>query len=213
MTDKTLPTTDEKQLPSVPRSLETAVRNAKSRLADYDDVSGQSRHMELLRLQLLAEELHPMIQEIDENDRRFDFGITHGDKPRLWVDMTSFVSIGLDNTTYRFLKDTRMGRVVLAETKDELRVADIISDYVAERIVERERFMEGEWETLKASGNADKMKLDQAHQKAPSTKTSPLKITAKKRGFWANFGWFFFGIVCTLLAVAAAYWGLSLPTF
>ena len=213
MTDKTLPTTDEKQLPSVPRSLETAVRNAKSRLADYDDVSGQSRHMELLRLQLLAEELHPMIQEIDENDRRFDFGITHGDKPRLWVDMTSFVSIGLDNTTYRFLKDTRMGRVVLAETKDELRVADIISDYVAERIVERERFMEGEWETLKASGNADKMKLDQAHQKAPSTKTSPPKITAKKRGFWANFGWFFFGIVCTLLAVAAAYWGLSLPTF
>lgn len=208
MSKETLPSVDDQQLPSVPRSLQSALRKAKTRLADNDDVASESRDMELARLQLLADELHPMMQEIDENDRRFDFGITHGDKPRLWIDMTSFVAIGLDNTTYRFLKDTRMGRIVLAETSDKDRVADIVSDYVAERIVERERMLEGDWEALKSSNQAKALTLDEEEPSA-LVKSDAQPEEVKPRGFWGSFGWFLFGILCTILVVAGTLIALS----
>jgi hypothetical protein len=51
--------------------------------------------------------------------------------------------MGRDRRTYRFLKDTRVGRVVLAESTDMKTVADQVTRYVAERVVERQRQMEG----------------------------------------------------------------------
>lgn len=208
MSKETLPSVDDKQLLVVPRSLQSALRKAKTRLADNDDVAVQSREMELARLQLLADELYPVMQEIDESDTRFDFGITHGDKPRLWIDMTSFVAVGLDNTTYRFLKDTRMGRVVLAETSDQTRIADIVSDYVAERIVERERMLEGDWEALKSSGQMKTMLLDQ-DAKAVRDDEGTAAEEIETRGFWRSFSWFVFGILCTIVVVAGALIAMS----
>lgn len=208
MSKETLPSVDDKQLSVVPRSLQSALRKAKTRLADNDDVAVQSREMELARLQLLADELYPVMQEIDESDTRFDFGITHGDKPRLWIDMTSFVAVGLDNTTYRFLKDTRMGRVVLAETSDQTRIADIVSDYVAERIVERERMLEGDWEALKSSGQMNTMLLDQ-DAKAVRGDEGTAAEEIETRGFWRSFSWFVFGILCTIMVVAGALIAMS----
>ncbi len=208
MSKEILPSVDDKELSAIPRSLQTALRKAKTRLADNDDVADQSHDMELARLQLLADELYPMMQEIDESDSRFDFGITHGDKPRLWIDMTSFVAVGLDNTTFRFLKDTRMGRVVLAETSDQNRIADIVSDYVAERIIERERMLEGDWEALKSSGQVKTMLLDQEAQTASGNVVATPE-DSKSRGFWGSFGWFVFGILCTILVVASALIAMS----
>ena len=51
--------------------------------------------------------------------------------------------MGRDRRTYRFLRDTRLGRVVLAESTDMKAVADQVTRYIAERIVERQRMMEG----------------------------------------------------------------------
>lgn len=42
-----------------------------------------------------------------------------------------------------------MGRIVLAETNNMSRIADIVSNYMAEKIVERERMIEGEWQSMK----------------------------------------------------------------
>ncbi len=73
----------------------------------------------------------------------FDFTISSGLQPRLWIDAVSHVAMGRDRRTYRFVKDTRAGRVVLAEAPAIKPVADQVTRYVAERIVERERMMEG----------------------------------------------------------------------
>jgi hypothetical protein len=51
--------------------------------------------------------------------------------------------MGRDRRTYRFLKDTRIGRVVLGESTDMKTVAGQVTRYVAERVVERQRLMEG----------------------------------------------------------------------
>jgi hypothetical protein len=59
--------------------------------------------------------------------------------------MTSFVVLGRDRRTYRFLKDTRLGRTVILESAKLEDMADTITHYVAERIVERERALEGDW--------------------------------------------------------------------
>jgi hypothetical protein len=68
-----------------------------------------------------------------------------GNQPRLWIDMTSFAVLGRDRRTYRFLKDTRLGRTVILETAKLDAMADTVTHYVAERIIERERAMEGDW--------------------------------------------------------------------
>ncbi|TIW30273.1 MAG: hypothetical protein E5V72_34810, partial [Mesorhizobium sp.] len=81
----------------------------------------------------------------------FDFAVSSGLQPRLWIDAVSHVAMGRDRRTYRFLKDTRIGRMVLAESTEMKPVADQVTRYVAERVVERQRMMEGGVEQAVAS--------------------------------------------------------------
>ena len=79
------------------------------------------------------------------DDEQFVFTVAPGTPPRLWIDLTSFVIMGRDRRTYRFLKDTRLGRTVIRETSNLNEIADTVTQYVAERIIERERAIEGDW--------------------------------------------------------------------
>jgi hypothetical protein len=92
----------------------------------------------------LAEELEPVFAEVPADDDRFDLAISAGVQPRLWIDAVSHITLGRDRRTYRFLRDTRLGRVVLAESADMKKVADQVTRYIAERIVERNRVIEGD---------------------------------------------------------------------
>ncbi len=67
------------------------------------------------RLQLLAAELTPVFDEVPAEIDIFDFAISLGLQPRLWIDAVSHVAMGRDRRTYRFVKDTRNGRIVLAD--------------------------------------------------------------------------------------------------
>jgi len=125
------------------RRLSDAIRDVKNAAADREDVVVELREATRMRLQLLAVELAPVFAEVPTDIDTFDFAISSGLSPRLWIDSVSHVSMGRDRRTYRFLKDTRVGRVVLAESPEMTRIADQVTRYVAERIVERERMMEG----------------------------------------------------------------------
>src|SRR6185312_7081662 len=76
---------------------------------------------------------------------QFLFTVAPGTPPRLWIDMTAFVAMGTDRRTYRFLKDTRLGRTIILETANLGDMADTVTHYVAERIIERDRAIEGDW--------------------------------------------------------------------
>jgi hypothetical protein len=125
------------------RKLSDAIRDVKNAAADRDDVVVEMREASRMRLDLLAAELAPVFAEVPADVEIFDFAVSSGLQPRLWIDATSHVTMGRDRRTYRFLKDTRVGRVVLAESTDMKPVADQVTRYVAERLVERQRMMEG----------------------------------------------------------------------
>ncbi|RFC69488.1 MULTISPECIES: hypothetical protein [Mesorhizobium] len=125
------------------RKLAEAVRSVKNAEADRDDVVIEMRDAERMRLEILANELGPIIQEVPTDLDLFDFALSSGLKPRFWIDGVSHVSMSRDKRTYRFLKDTRNGRVILAESTDPKPVADQVTRYIAERMVERERMLEG----------------------------------------------------------------------
>jgi hypothetical protein len=125
------------------RTLSVAVRDVKNALADRDDVVVDMRDAHRMRLELLAAELAPVFADVPADMDSFDFTVSSGLQPRLWIDAVSHVAMGRDRRTFRFLRDTRVGRVVLAESTDMKPVADQVTRYVAERIVERQRLMEG----------------------------------------------------------------------
>lgn len=125
------------------RSLSHAVSEVKNALADREDVVVDLRDAHRMRLELLAAELAPVFADVPDDMDSFDFAISSGLQPRLWIDAVAHVAMGRDRRTYRFLKDTRIGRVVLAESSDMKPVADQVTRYIAERIVERQRMLDG----------------------------------------------------------------------
>jgi len=127
------------------RSLKEAIRRVRTAEAERSDVVVELRDAERARLEMLADELRSVYAEIPEHDDAFVLNLAGGTPPRLWIDMTSFVVMDRDRRTYRFLKDTRLGRTVIIESASLDDVADMITNYLAERIIERERALEGDW--------------------------------------------------------------------
>jgi hypothetical protein len=123
--------------------LAEAIREVKNAVADRDDVVVDIREAQLSRLELLADDLKPVFADVPEDDDRFDLAISSGAQPRLWIDSVAHVTMGRDRRTYRFLRDTRLGRVVLAESADMKPVAAQVTRYIAERLIERQRMLDG----------------------------------------------------------------------
>lgn len=158
------------------RNLSSAVRDVKNALADREDVVVDMRDAHRMRLELLAAELAPVFADVPADMDNFDFAVSSGLQPRLWIDAVSHVAMGRDRRTYRFLKDTRIGRVVLAESSDMKPVADQVTRYVAERIVERQRMLDGGDPVAPATGRA-----------AVSEAEPPLHAPARSK-VWATLG-------------------------
>lgn len=121
-----------------PRRLRDALRQARIEAADRTGVVVDLRDAEVARLEILSEALDPLFADIPDTIDLFDRGISRGDPPRLWVDVVAHVVMGRDKRTYRFVQDTRHGRIVLAEANEVQKIVEAVTDYVARRIVERE---------------------------------------------------------------------------
>lgn len=130
------------------RRLSDAMREMKNAAADRADVVVEMREASRTRLELLAQELQPVFDDVPADDPTFDFAISSGEQPRLWIDAVAHVAMGRDRRTYRFVRDTRLGRVVLAESAEIAPVANQVTRYIAERLVERQRAVEGDVEPL-----------------------------------------------------------------
>ncbi|MFH1796089.1 MAG: hypothetical protein ABIK36_16580 [Pseudomonadota bacterium] len=125
--------------------LAESIREMKNAMADRDDVVVELREASRMRLELLAQELAPVFEETPKDGEQFDFTISSGLQPRLWIDATAHVAMGRDRRIYRFVRDTRLGRIVLAETAEMKTVAEQVTRYIAERTIERERMIEGDF--------------------------------------------------------------------
>jgi Protein of unknown function (DUF3040) len=120
-------------------ALQRAVHQARIEAAERTSVVVDLRDAEAARLELLNEALDPLFASVPSDVELFDRGLSRGDTPRLWIDPVAHVAMGRDKRTYRFLYDTRIGRRVLAESHDIAEIAKAVTDYIARRLIERER--------------------------------------------------------------------------
>jgi hypothetical protein len=162
------------------RNLTDAIRKVRVAESERTDVVVELREAERTRLDLLADELRGVFAEVPGDDDQFIFQVASGTQPRLWIDMTSLVIMGRDRRTYRFVKDTRLGRTVILETADLDDMADCVTQYVAERIIERERAMEGDWLAKRIAqqdlpARPEKTAISLLRQ-APAPQPAPVKI-------------------------------------
>src|SRR3979490_331565 len=121
-----------------PIRLRDALRQARIEAADRTGVVVDLRDAEVARLEILHDALDPLFAQIPEQVDLFDRGISQGDTPRLWVDVVAHVVMGRDKRIYRFVQDSRFGRIVIAESHDVAALVDAVTDYVARRMIERE---------------------------------------------------------------------------
>lgn len=126
---------------SRPVRLRDALRQARIEAADRTGVVVDLRDAEVARLEILNEALDALFAQVPDNIDLFDRGISQGDTPRLWIDVVAHIMMGRDKRMYRFVQDSRFGRIVLAESHDVAKVVDAVTDYVARRMIEREHAM------------------------------------------------------------------------
>jgi hypothetical protein len=121
-----------------PIRLRDALRKARIEAADRTGVVVDLRDAEVARLEILNEALDPLFAQVPERVDLFDRGISQGDTPRLWIDVVAHVVMGRDKRIYRFVQDSRFGRIVITESHDVAALVDAVTDYVARRMIERE---------------------------------------------------------------------------
>ena len=112
---------------SAVHDLQSAIQYARLEQARQDDAVVELREAEQTRLCLLEEALEGVFEDVPESHRDLALAILPGDPPRFWVDATSYVVMARDKRTYRFVKDTRLGRTILHEGVDVEPVADAVT--------------------------------------------------------------------------------------
>lgn len=119
--------------------LRAAIRRARVEEAEHSEVLAELRGAEIARLEMLRDTLEPVLADVPEDVDLFDVGLTQGAHPRLFIDMIGFIEMGRDRRLYRFLQDTRYGRVKIAESEKIDTMVKAVTDYIARRLVEREK--------------------------------------------------------------------------
>ncbi len=119
--------------------LAASIRQARVENAERADAIAEARELEIVRLKALESALEPVVDQAPQGVDLFDMALTQSEHPRLFLDMIAFIDMALDKRTYRFFQDTRHGRVLMAESQSPETIVAAVADYVARRLVERER--------------------------------------------------------------------------
>ncbi len=201
---------DEKpEAPQAPKpDLAAAVRRARVENAERADAIAELREIELGRLALLECELKPVVRQAPQDVDLFDLTLSRGDRPRVFLDMIAFIEMGRDRRTYRFFQDTLHGRVLIAESPRIDKIVAAVTNYVARRLVERERAHA----TSRETGEAGRISAGEAHpvataapeaqrEPAPPKANAPYLAAAPPRTVGQRLGDAFSFLLMTLGSV------------
>lgn len=189
---------DEQKKSKSGHRLARAIRDVRIGDIEQNGVIVELGDTERARLELLQEALNDVAAELPEDMDMLALQIVPGRKPRFWIDVTSFVEMGRDKRSFRFLKDTRLGRVTLAETTNIDQMADHVTHYLAERIVEREKAIEGDHLIQKLSQTA----LSNDGAKAAIKDGADSNETQSSGAVW----WFLLGVLMGAIGLVLYAW-------
>ncbi|MEO1749212.1 MAG: hypothetical protein AAFR27_11460 [Pseudomonadota bacterium] len=166
----------------VSSALVDAVRKVKIAAAERSDVVVDMKEADRARLEILAQHLRPVFDDVPADDDRFDFAISSGLQPRLWIDATAHVLMGRDRRLYRFVRDTRMGRITLAEDNAPEPVAEAITTYIAERLHERELAFSAD-DQIKSfrTGEPEARSVEKKNEHAAKLPDEPVEASASEQ--------------------------------
>lgn len=220
----------EREEKSVNTRLVDAVRHVKIAAAERSDVVVDMKEADRARLELLAQRLRPVFDDVPADDERFDFALSCGLQPRLWIDATAHVMMGRDRRTYRFVRDTRIGRAILAEAVDPGPVTEAVTTYIAERLHERElAFAAGETVIYRTGVSqrppaAEVQDVPQAHTAGDRGAADPASrddgskagsgVSRRERESvrgMSRIGWFVLGMFVALGVVVLFFQDVPLP--
>lgn len=131
--------TDATTAESASEGFKAALRRARlAEAAHAEAVMGLS-DSKSIRLQLLKDDLTPVVASNPEAADLFDLALISGAEPRLWIDLISFVAMEPDNRTYRLTEDRQSGREILIESAERGELVERVRQLMAHRIVARQR--------------------------------------------------------------------------
>jgi hypothetical protein len=116
-----------------------ALREARQAEAAHFEAALELRDSKSLRLQLLKDDLLPLLDSSSEARDLFDLALIPGEPPKLWIDLISFVVMEPDHRSYRFLQHRQDRREILFETADRELMAAAVRRHMAHLMVARER--------------------------------------------------------------------------
>ncbi|MCA3572528.1 MAG: hypothetical protein IOC86_01325 [Aestuariivirga sp.] len=116
-----------------------ALREARQAEAAHFEAALELRDSKSLRLQLLKDELLPVVDASPEARELFDLALVPGEPPKLWIDLISFVVMEPDPRSYRFLQHRQDRREILFESADRELMAAAVRRHMAHLMVARER--------------------------------------------------------------------------
>ena len=190
------------------KRLADAVRAAKIAAAQRTDIVVDIREADRARLEMFVDELQPIMDAVPPDDELFDFTLSSGNQPRFWVDATAHVVMGRDRRTYRFVRETRIGRITLAESPELRFIVDRVTDYIAERIVERDKAL-AVFDGLGARLSAPERPVQTLTAPITPSSEDPIRLPERPRStdFVIALSWMMIGIVVgvgVFLAILAA---------
>ncbi|MEA2759793.1 MAG: hypothetical protein QOH65_2406 [Methylobacteriaceae bacterium] len=180
--------------------LKGALRRARIENAERSDVITELRGAEVARLEILQEQLEPVLAQVPADCDLFDVALVPSEHPRLFIDMLGFIEMGRHRRLYRFLQDTRHGRVTLCETEQLDKMVEAITNYIAQRLIERER-------ALAADAGVRAMPRDEVPA-APLPSGVPASARRPRRLFVRLFMFMvdLLGMAALFALIAAAAW-------
>jgi hypothetical protein len=177
--------------------LKSALRHARVENAERSQVVADLHAAEVARLELLQDDLQPILAQVPADCDLFDVALAPSEHPRLFIDMLGFVEMGRDRRVYRFVQDTRHGRLTICETEQLDKVVAAVTNYIAQRLIERERALASD-----AGSAAPRLDVAPVVPAVASVARPTSKRSRSARLFVASVD--LIGIVALLALVAAA---------
>ncbi|MEJ0050773.1 MAG: hypothetical protein WDN02_06135 [Methylovirgula sp.] len=199
------PSEAQPELPPAAEKLRRAMRLARVDDAERSRVVSELRGAEIARLEMLRDELLPVIAEVPKDVDLFDVALVPSERPRLFVDMIAFVEMGRDRRAYRFLQDTRLGRVTIAEGERLEPMVEAITDYIARRLIERDKALAGDTTLAQAA----RAQIETQEKVAARHQPSAAAPKPRRRNvFGMVFGFFieFFGSAVLVALLGLGGW-------
>ncbi len=184
--------------------LADAVRRARIERAEKTGIANDLIAAECSRLEILHNHLKPILQQLPRDADLFNHGLVGGERPRLYIDMISFIEMSRDRRTYRFLMDTPSGRQLLGESDDAAIMANAVTNYLGKRLVEREAALSNalSFEPVERKDEQSPLELEHA-----STVTSIPVIT--EAGERSGVNYFLIFIIGLAAGIASVYVGTN----